>query len=144
MGRPKKFKDGTTNMSYSIPNEIKDDTTKKLDELAVMESMSRSEVIVKALVEYIENHYPGNPQLTLSSVTGMTPLPKLLQMRQLNEELNLTIKEIARTKGKQHLMRYYRSQREKLKTLTIKASKFVEQYSNKELKETLDEALKIW
>ena len=52
------------------------DVYEKAIELARREGKSFSELISIALKEYVENHYPGNPQLSMESFTenGLKPL----------------------------------------------------------------------
>jgi len=44
-----------------------DEAWGKAEKLARLEGVSLSELVSRALVEYVERHFPGNPQLPLSS-----------------------------------------------------------------------------
>lgn len=50
-------------------------------DLARLDGKSFSELVSIALKEYVETHYPGNPQLVLPSLIGETPLPLRLQAK---------------------------------------------------------------
>lgn len=63
-GRPKKFTDGIVTKIVSVPKET-ETIWHKADELAMREGVSRSELVNKALAEYLNIHYPGNPQIPL-------------------------------------------------------------------------------
>jgi len=64
VGRPKKHGEGIKVFSFLLPRE-KLYLIEVLDELKKIKSLSRSEIIVKALEEYVERHIPSNPQTTL-------------------------------------------------------------------------------
>jgi len=63
MVRKKRFK-GVVTKSFYIPLEYLE-VFEKLEKLAEMERKSTSLMIVDAIAEYVERHYPGNPQLPL-------------------------------------------------------------------------------
>lgn len=62
IGRPRKWKDGTTMVTLSVPVDYRA-VWDKADELAIMENISRAEIITRALVEYEKLHLEGNPQI---------------------------------------------------------------------------------
>jgi len=63
VGRPRKWKGWRTTclMLFEEYNEIYE----KAKELAEREGITFSDIVAKALAEYLKAHYPGNPQLPL-------------------------------------------------------------------------------
>jgi len=62
-GRPKRL--GMVKHTTIYLYEVYSDVYEKAVELAKKEGISFSEIISKALAEYVEKHYPGNPQTPL-------------------------------------------------------------------------------
>jgi hypothetical protein len=91
MPRRRRFK-GYRITSFYVPVECEDVTT-KAEELARVEGWSFSELLIRALTEYVGVHYPGNPQLILPSIIDPTYLkPLRLEARFLCEDLRRFIK----------------------------------------------------
>jgi len=63
LGRPKKWK-GWRVTSLMVYEEY-EDAYEKAKELADREGITFSELVARALSEYVSRHYPGNPQLPL-------------------------------------------------------------------------------
>jgi len=57
--------------TFYIPGELSE-IIDKLKELAAREKISVNMVILRALVEYIKRHYPGNPQIPLFPDVSVT------------------------------------------------------------------------
>ena len=74
MPRPKRWR-ALVVTSFYFPVE-RQDTIDMLKELADRERISLSEMLVNAAAEYVENHYPGNPQMALESFKddGLKPV----------------------------------------------------------------------
>lgn len=62
-GRPRKL--GLVRHTTIYLYEKYGEVYKKVEELCRIEGKSFSELVSEALKEYVERHYPGNPQLTL-------------------------------------------------------------------------------
>ena len=58
----------------------------KAKELAVRESVTFSELVAKALGEYVEAHYPGNPQMSLESFSDAGLKPLRLEAKMLTQK----------------------------------------------------------
>jgi len=69
-------------VSFSIP-EDKLDLKKSLDKLARREKCSRSEIIIRAIEEYIARHMKGNPAIPLDSFAGEVEFPETYELLQL-------------------------------------------------------------
>jgi len=65
-GRPRRYQ-GLRITSFYLPIEYLD-LLDKLRELAERDGISLSEKIVDAIKEYVEVHYPGNPQTSLDPI----------------------------------------------------------------------------
>jgi len=63
LGRPKKWK-GWRVTSLMVYEEY-EEAYEKAKELADREGITFSELVARALSEYVSSHYPGNPQLPL-------------------------------------------------------------------------------
>jgi hypothetical protein len=63
-GRPKKWKEGFRLTSLAIPKEY-EELWRMASKMAEAEGLSVSEILFKALSEYIKMHAPGNPQTIL-------------------------------------------------------------------------------
>jgi len=75
IGRPKKWPKGWKLSSLMI-YERYSEVYEKSRELAEREGITFSELVVRSLGEYIEGHYPGNPQIPLDSFveSGLKPV----------------------------------------------------------------------
>lgn len=93
MPRPKKYESGTTNLSFSIPYELKDNLLKKIDTMALAENLSRSEWIWRALMEIIKIKEPGNPQPPLGSFLGTVPQPVRLKAKWTGRDISSLLDE---------------------------------------------------
>jgi len=83
--------------SFYVPVEAKD-VLEALDQLAKVEGVSRSELILRAIKEYVENHYPGNPQLTLPSIEDPRLLPRRYKAVRILRALKPLVQEYERDK----------------------------------------------
>ena len=83
--------------SFYIPVEAKE-ILEKIEELARVEGVSRSELILRAIREYVENHYPGNPQLTLPSLEDPRRLPRRYKAVRILKALKPLVQEYERDK----------------------------------------------
>lgn len=147
-GRPPKYPKGTTNMSFSCPNHLKEDITEKLDTLALREGASRSELTVKAILEYIEQHYPGNPQLNLESALGQEPkaprLSQRLRAREMTEELERMVREWNRAHEAEASKDYIKHLHGRIKQTCVEAARLSESMAwTTNIDAALEEALKI-
>jgi hypothetical protein len=85
--------------SFYIPAEC-EEVAKKADELSKVEGWSFSELLIHALKEYVQVHYPGNPQLILPSLIDPQSLkPLRLEARLICEDLERSIKDLEKKKG---------------------------------------------
>jgi len=66
----------------------------KAVELARREGISFSELVSRALREYVENHYPGNPQLPIESYTPNGLKPIRLEAKLISRELTKMLKRL--------------------------------------------------
>lgn len=102
MGRSIKWPQGyktTSYQEYFAHIEIYD----MARELAYLDDISFSELILKSLSEYVETHYPGNPQLALTSFNESGLKPIRLEAKFLAAEISKglkTIGNIKKSKGK--------------------------------------------
>lgn len=91
MPRPKRYQ-GVIITSFYVPIESKE-IIEKAKELAHRDATTLSEIILEALKEYIEKHYPGNPQIPLMVYTGEVEPAKTLEAKitakQLREDIDL-------------------------------------------------------
>jgi hypothetical protein len=89
--RPRRFK-AYRITSFYLPIEY-EDITKKAEELMKVEGYSFSEMLLEALKEYVQNHYPGNPQTILPSHTDRALQPLRLKahwsIRDLERDLGI-------------------------------------------------------
>jgi len=137
IGRPKKWKKWKLT-SVMIPSEY-EEVYKKAEDLARIEAISLSEIIAKALKEYVEVHYPGNPQLTLPSITGEAPRPLRLEARFESADLRKFVELLESGKGSTA----YRSEiREKCKKLILKLSRLNQRLKDEKIEKLIERAVK--
>jgi hypothetical protein len=88
MGRPRKYKEGWRTTCVMIPREY-EELWHKATEIATREGKTLSEIISRALAEYHQVHYPGNPQAPLPAFDkgADTQRPLSLKCRFLIEDL---------------------------------------------------------
>lgn len=92
MGRPVKHHEGYTLKPVIVPNEdafIWD----KTKELADREHISVSELVNKALAQYVGEHYPGNPQVPLEAVGSVEIMQEYIAKRACARLRNLVGKK---------------------------------------------------
>jgi len=63
-------------LSFSIPKQKLREITAIIEQLAKIETVSKSEVIVRAIEEYFERHGRGNPTIPLPVFAGETVPPE--------------------------------------------------------------------
>jgi len=95
-GRPRRYQ-GLRITSFYIPIEHSE-LLDKLRELAERDGLSLSEKILEAIKEYVEVHYPGNPQVCLDSVMKPdAPKPLRLQAMFDMERLESIVRDLRNT-----------------------------------------------
>jgi len=85
MPRPRRYK-AIHITSFYIPVE-KIEVLEKARDLAKIERITFSELIVNALHEYVERHYPGNPQIRLEPSVNPLMEPKSIKAEFIYEDL---------------------------------------------------------
>lgn len=139
MPRRRRFK-GYRITSFYIPVEC-EDTTKKAEELARVEHCSFSEILMRAMTEYVQFHYPGNPQLILPSLLDLeAPKPCRLEAKFLFKDFQRLMK-LLEAKGGEHT--YRRQIREKAIQEMTKLARLNERLKDKEIDEFINKASKI-
>jgi len=138
MPRPRRYK-GYRITSFYIPVEF-EDLSKKAEELMKIEGLSFSELLLEALKEYVEVHYPGNPQLTLPSICDQDSEKPLRLVAKFDcEELETILKELKDSRGS---LEYKRDLRERCKKLLIKLCRANIRLKDEKINELIDHALK--
>jgi hypothetical protein len=139
MGRPRRFKSYRIT-SFYIPVEC-EEIDKKADELAKVEKWSKSELLLHALKEYVEVHYPGNPQLILPSLLDPQALkPQRLEMKFLFRDFKRLVKLLEAKSGE---LGYRRDIRQKAIQQMTKLGRMNQRLKDKTVEEFIDEAEKI-
>jgi len=141
MVRPRKWK--ATKTTSILLYEEYDEIYKKAEELAKREfNGSFSQLIAHALKEYIERHYPGNPQIP---ITGFMPgkmekdlLFKLEAKLIRNKLKNIlgVLKRDPRDDLKREILEV------KLPEVLSKAIKIMQKYKSEELKQLIEQTKK--
>ena len=141
MPRPRRWK-AIRITSFYIPLEA-EEIVKKAEELAKREDITLSELIIKALKEYVERHYPGNPQIPLPTYTGQLPPAKTLEARitarQLKQDLELL--KVIYAKKDNTLYRYQVESR--VVKLVKELAKLNSILKNKDYQDLINEAAKV-
>ena len=97
-------------ISINVPKD-KAQIVELFDELARVERMSRSELALRAFKEYLENHWPGNPQRsivnpTLPALPALDPARAEARIRRaivfLRFSAKLSYKQVADVVGKSY------------------------------------------
>lgn len=140
MPRPRRWKSYRIT-SFYIPVEF-EDTAKKGEELAKVEGWSFSELLTQALKEYVEFHYPGNPQLILPSLLDPKELkPIRLEARFLVKEIH-DATEYLKTKENNSLAFWSVLQKRTIQRIS-KLTKLNQRLKNPRIDEVIDAASKI-
>lgn len=138
-GRPKEL--GVVRHTTIYLYEKYGEVYPKFCELAKIEGMSFSELTSRAMKEYVEFHYPGNPQLTLQSVTDpLAQKPLRLQAKFQREELKSLVKILKEQRGTPP---YREDIRDKAKKLILKLSRLNRRLRNGDVDELIQEAVKV-
>jgi len=120
-----------------------DEVYKKASELAEIEGITFAEIVAKALAEYVEKHYPGNPQIPLPTYTGQVPMAKTLEARitarQLKKDLELL--KVIYAKKDNTLYRYEVESR--VIKLVKKLAKLNTILKNKEYQDLINQAAEL-
>jgi len=120
-----------------------DEVYKKASELAEIEGITFAEIVAKALAEYVEKHYPGNPQIPLPTYTGQVPMAKTLEARitarQLKKDLELL--KVIYSKRDNTLYRYEVESR--VIKLVKKLAKLNTILKNKEYQDLINQAAEL-
>jgi len=95
MPRPKRY-EGISVKSFYYPVELKS-LIEKAEKLAKTERITFSELVWKALQEYVERHFPGNPQVTIPSVVEWQPRAPLYELKLVMESLERKLKSLKRS-----------------------------------------------
>jgi len=140
-GRPPKWK-GYKITSLMLLDDY-DEVYKKASELAEIEGITFAEIVARALAEYVEKHYPGNPQIPLPTYTGQVPMAKTLEARitarQLKKDLDLL--KVIYSKRDNTLYRYEVESR--VVKLVKKLARLNALLNKEEYQELVDEAAKL-
>ena len=139
MVRPRRYKSVAVT-SFYYPQEASE-VIEKAKELAKLEGITFSELIVKALHEYVERHYPGNPQIPLTVFTKTSPKAKTLEAKIVARDLKKNIESFKRLMMSKP-MAYY-TVREDMKKNMLKLAKLNEILQNSEYDELIREAEKL-
>lgn len=106
------FNVGQKVFSFRMPTEF-NQLYEMFKELAKREGVSKSQLIVKAICEYVHRHYPGNPRLPLTKFTLPQKQARLPKPREnpekekARERLAFAIKHISELSSKAR--QYYAS-----------------------------------
>ena len=101
------FNVGQKVFSFRMPTEFSK-LYQMFKELAEREGISKSQLTVKAICEYVHRHYPGNPQLPLTKFTHpqkQADLPKNPEKEKTRKRLIFAIKHAGELSPKAR--RYY-------------------------------------
>lgn len=122
----------TTIYLYSKYGEI----YPKLCELARREGKSFSELMSIAAKEYVELHYPGNPQLSLKSFTAEGLKPKRLEAKMVSREAEKWLKILENPDAAEYLKKRIRTK--DLPPLIVKLAKLNRRLGDEEVSELVD------
>lgn len=78
-------------MVYFREDPLDRDLLANVDLLRRMDLASFSEIVRRALKEYVDRHLPGNPQMSIETFTGQAPLPQTMQEEERKSELRKMI-----------------------------------------------------
>jgi len=94
------FSVGHQVFSFRMPTEFIQ-LYEMFKELARREGISKSQLIVKAICEYVHHHYPGNPQLPLTRftitetrITAPKPVKVYIKKEKAREMLAFALKHV--------------------------------------------------
>jgi hypothetical protein len=139
MPRRRRFK-GYRITSFYIPNEY-DDVAKKAEELKKVEGWSFSELLLHALTEYVEVHYPGNPQLILPSLVDPSEQkPLRLEAKFISQDLQRLVDVLS---GKQGEATFRHELRHRAIQQLNKLAKINLRLKDKTVDEVVDKASKV-
>jgi hypothetical protein len=137
-GRPRRYQ-GLRITSFYLPIEHSE-LIDKLRELAERDGSTLSEKIVDAIREYIQVHYPGNPQVCLDSIIKPdAPKPLRLQALFDMQELEAVIRDL--TNSKNHIHRQILVDRGK--KLVLKLSKANMRLNDGKIDELIEEFISL-
>jgi len=64
------------NVGFTVwSNPEREEILKKFEDLRWKDHYTRGEILFQAIKEYVEKHYPGNPQTPLDIYVGSNPTP---------------------------------------------------------------------
>jgi len=115
-------------------------------ELARIEGISFSELVSRALKEYVEKHYPGNPQIQITSFTNSN-FSKRFEAVLVAEDLKKHIealrrvKEILRERPQSQTQAYFNELREKLKRETLRLIRLNELLREEKYNKLIEKAI---
>lgn len=139
MPRPRRFKSVRITSIY-LPVES-EDVTKKAEELQKVEGLSFSELVLQALKEYVEIHYPGNPQLILPSLLDPQHLkPLRLEAKYLFKDFQRMIGVLKEKHGE---LSFRRDIRQKAIQQMTKLVKMNQKLKDKRIDEFIETASQI-
>jgi len=137
--RRRRFK-GYRITSIYLPVET-EEITKKAEELQKVEGWCFSELVVQALKEFVEVHYPGNPQLILPSLLDPDHLkPLRLEAKFLFKDFQHMIQTL---QGKKVEPVFRRELHRKAVQEMSKLAKMNERLKDKSIDQYLDQAATI-
>ena len=110
-------------------------------ELANVERISFSELVSRALKEYVEAHHPGNPQLTLKEAMREIPLALKLQARNHVLELERLMRAYDSAVGRHAPKGYIQNLERALREECLKAAKVKRRIKDMMLETVLEKAL---
>lgn len=110
-------------------------------ELANVERISFSELVSRALKEYVEAHHPGNPQLTLKEAMREAPLALKLQARNHVLELERLMRSYDAAEGRHAPKSFIQRIERALRDECLKAARVTRRIKNRPLEEVLKKAL---
>lgn len=100
MARPPKYKGGVIVLTISWPRLESQELRKKAKHLCHLDHIGFSRVLMLALQEYIERHYPGNPQIALPEIIQMIEEPFQYQAeREYHEHIFAKNLKLAKGRG---------------------------------------------
>jgi len=103
-----------------------------------VEGFSFSELLLEALKEYIEVHYPGNPQLTLPSISDPTSeKPLRLETKFAAQELESLIEILEKKQGS---LPFRRDLENRVKQLLVKLAKMNQRFKDQKVNDLIEKA----
>ena len=135
IGRPKKWPKGWKLSSLMI-YERYSEVYEKSRELAEREGITFSELVVRSLGEYIEGHYPGNPQIPLDSFVESGLKPVRLEVKIASRRTKWYLEKLGNPRVGEQFKRDIR--RKELPSLLVKLAKLNRRLRDEEVSELVD------